>query len=1061
MQTADQASRRLGFPIVFAFFCPMLLVLACVAEPQSGPFYVDLRDSRWFVREGFDPNALPDRADDDAPVEWQAFTPKTMKRPLEMKLIGLPHTPKRVFLSPLHEPEREFMFVVPFSVNADMIAALMGETAAAPGLFLASIGDNWEVLLNGNVVRAETHLDSAGRIASHRSYRGVAFPLPRDGFREGVNYLTFRIIGSPNYEFTGFFYNNAYYIDAYERIAMRHNENMTIAMCAVYVFIGMYQMLVFLLFRKDEERCNLYYSLFSILSGLYCIMRSSWIHHYIVDSAVVFHIEFSLIFTIIPMLACFLESLSYQRISGVTKGYLLLNALMAVAQAGFSPQFAQDVLHVWYFVALSEVGYILFYDVLKAFRQKLAKHKTVGTVLRKTALGNLLFGLFFLLAMGLVDMIDAMFMGKNLLVSRYGLFIFTIVMFFILAKRYRTLYKTLDRVAAALADTARERTEQTRIAQESSESKTRFIAILTHEIRTPLNVINGLAEIELHKALPSETLSHFEKIRDSATALARLVNDTLDVSCIETGKFELTPVDYDLARLISDIAQLYIVQPESKPVSFNLAVNEDLPRRLYGDDLRLKQILNNLLSNAFKYTRAGVVSLALSGKTRGIDEITLHIVVNDTGIGIKPEDSAELFSEFSRFDPSENRLIEGTGLGLSITKKLTNLMGGAISVQSEYGEGTCFALDIPQRLVDDRNIGPSLARELETFRFADQPQRRKRSRQLFPNGKVLIVDDIAVNQEVLKGMMAPYRLFVDCVSSGEEAVTRLREANPRYDLVFMDMMMPGMDGMEAVRLIREAIDGDYARTVPIIACTADAQARDGKRYLDAGFDGFLLKPLDATRLDETLSTWLNQEPVAKPAPSALFTGLSLEGVDLAAGVTLYESEAIYLEVLRSYARHTPDVLAELRRLGENSASLAEYAVKVHGLKGATASIGASEAAQVAAAQETAAKSGDFAAVEAGLAPLLTLFTALLERLGVFLDHFAPSAPKQRLSEPDRGALTRLLAASKGFDIASMEAALSELTPYDYDSGADLVTWLQSQVSALEYAAITARLEAFL
>jgi signal transduction histidine kinase/CheY-like chemotaxis protein len=1078
MQTAKYFLHRLPHisnkPAVIAVFCIVLFVMTCAASDtssQTGPFYTDLRASTWFVRNGFDRTVVfdePDIFSDDKAADWVRVTPNITKKALYLKNIGLPYMPKRIFLSPFREQEQEFTVVLPFSVNAAMIASLMDEPPSIPGIFLTSIGDNWEIFLNGNLVRSEVHLDDAGHIRSHRSYRGVAFPLLREMFHEGTNYLVFRIIGAPSYDYTGFFYNSAYYLDTYELIDKHENETLILAICGIYIFIGMYQALTFLMLKKEQEAYNLYYSLFSTIAGLYNIMRTAWIHNFIIDSLIILRIEYALIFMMFPMLLCFLESLSYQKISKPTKVYLILSAILSIAQASFSPLFAVDILSIWQFMAMTEVCYLVIHDVWKPFKQELEKHKTVKNVLLETALGNLLLGLFFLSSLAVVDMFDSAFMQRNLLLSRYGLFIFIVSMFFILAKRYRDLYETLDRFAATLAETVRERTEQTRIAEEASTSKTRFIATLTHEIRTPLNIIKGMAEIELQNSLPNETLSHLEKVRSSAMALARLVDDTLDMARIETGKFELTPAEYDLTRLINDLVQLHTIQPEDKPVMFHVSIDETLPRRLYGDDIRLKQVLNNILSNAFKYTRVGTVILELRGEAR-VDGILLHIIISDTGIGIKKDDIGKLFSEYSRFDADTNRLVEGTGLGLAISKKLMNLMGGVIEVVSEYGKGTRFMLSIPQNFVDSEPIGKELARELEALRFAERPRRKRQIREM-PNGRVLVVDDVMVNLDMIKSMLIPYKLSVDCVTNGREAVALIDEANVYYDLVFMDQMMPDMDGMEAVRIIREEVESEYARNVPIIAFTADALAGDGKRFLDAGFDGFIPKPIDVARLDEALNTWIPPEhsPAASDGtpPSVLqqdkqisLLDFSVEGIDIAAGIRHYESEAIYLEVLKSYARHTPELLEELRQIEENSGELAEYAVKVHGLKGSTLGICAEEAGGAAAALEIAARQGDRQTVQEGHAPLLVLFAGLLERLHAFLEGLeSDKQQKEHRSEPDKRALVRLLEAGKEFDITAMEGVMEELEVYEYEQGTELVTWLREQVSNLEYIAITERLE---
>jgi PAS domain S-box-containing protein len=623
-------------------------------------------------------------------------------------------------------------------------------------------------------------------------------------------------------------------------------------------------------------------------------------------------------------------------------------------------------------------------------------------------------------------------------------------------------------------------------AETASESKSSFLATMSHEIRTPLNAIIGLSEIELKKKLPMETRLDMEKIYGSGVSLLSIINDILDISKIESGSFALIPTDYDVPSMVNDTIHLNIVRIGSKQIIFKLDIDSTLPVRLYGDEMRVRQILNNLLSNAFKYTKEGVVALKIVWERRE-DNAWITFTVSDTGRGIRKDDIPRLFGEYVQFDTKANRHIEGTGLGLSITKNLVELMGGTIGVESKYGKGSVFNVTIPQRIVDEGPIGEATANNLRLFRFLESRRNRTLNliRAYMPYGKVLVVDDVETNLDVARGLMLPYGLFIDSASSGPEAIEKIRavddDSGPRYDLVLMDHMMPGMDGIEAVRIIRGEIDSEYARTVPIIALTANALAGNEEMFLSCGFNAFISKPIDIMQLDVALNTWVknkqNRETLLQaemaqtareeeniPKEPGALDGFLLEGVDLSQGRERYNNDAAYIEVLRSYHKHTPAQLEKLRTLTKNpgqdgSISLPEYTIAVHGLKGSSYGICADAAGKDAAALESAARSGELEQVLTGNASFIERTEALLRDIGDLLEKTeAAKGAKQKVSAPDKELLDQLLDSVKRYKTSAMEEILAKLESHDYESGGDLVVWLREQMDNLEYDAIRERLE---
>jgi signal transduction histidine kinase/DNA-binding response OmpR family regulator len=616
-------------------------------------------------------------------------------------------------------------------------------------------------------------------------------------------------------------------------------------------------------------------------------------------------------------------------------------------------------------------------------------------------------------------------------------------------------------------------------AEAASRSKSQFLATMSHEIRTPLNAIIGLSEIELQKRLPLETLQDLEKVHNSGANLLAIINDVLDISKIESGSFELVPINYDVPSIINDTIHLNIVRIGSKRIVFKLEIDETIPSMLLGDELRFKQIMNNLLSNAFKYTDEGTVALNVTWERQG-ESALIRVTVSDTGRGIRDDDLPRLFLEYRQLDAQANRLIEGTGLGLSITRNLVSLMNGTIAVESQYGKGSVFTVCIPQLIIDETPIGESTARNLERFQFKEiQPARGLRLiRSYMPYGKILVVDDVETNLDVAKGLMLPYGLTIEFAKSGAEAIERIRVMGAdiksvRYDLVLMDHMMPGMDGVEAVRIIRNEIDSDYARTVPIIALTANALAGNEEMFLANGFNAYISKPIDVMQLDVALNTWVRskqsketlleaekeQSILARESAqpdSGILDDIAIDGLDLSRGRERYNNEAAYLEILRSYLLHTPALLEKLRKVRPET--LSAYAVTVHGLKGSSFGICAGTVGEKAEELEHAARAGYYERIQAENIPFIEMVERLLAELKVVLQKAAARGEKQKAAAVDNAALVKLLDAVKRYKSTLMEEIMADIEQYEYESGGELVRWLREQMDNLEYDSMRRRLE---
>ncbi|MCL1866799.1 MAG: ATP-binding protein, partial [Oscillospiraceae bacterium] len=393
-----------------------------------------------------------------------------------------------------------------------------------------------------------------------------------------------------------------------------------------------------------------------------------------------------------------------------------------------------------------------------------------------------------------------------------------------------------------------------------SKFKSQFLAAMSHEIRTPMNAIIGVTQIERHKEdLPEEYAHAFDRIHSSCNTLLGIINDILDLSKIESGKLRISPSQYDVASLINDTVQVNVARIENKPIHFILELSGELPSQMYGDEVRLKQILNNLLSNAFKFTDRGSVTLTVSHAFVEGD-VRLRFKVADTGQGIKAEEREKLFTDYSRFHEPVYRTTEGAGLGLNIVKHLVDMMDGEVSVESEYNKGSTFYVDVAQEYVECENLGDDTARKLMDFTFMNKAEILASGRTLMPYGKVLVIDDVEANLFVAEGLLKPYELNIETGRSGYIALERVKKGSV-YDIIFMDHMMPKLDGIETTKKLREM---GYEGI--IIALSANALAGNDEMFKKNGFDEFVPKPIDVKQLDGVLNEYIRDKHFPPPPP---------------------------------------------------------------------------------------------------------------------------------------------------------------------------------------------------
>ncbi|MDR2597943.1 MAG: response regulator [Treponema sp.] len=518
-------------------------------------------------------------------------------------------------------------------------------------------------------------------------------------------------------------------------------------------------------------------------------------------------------------------------------------------------------------------------------------------------------------------------------------------------------------------------------AEQSSRYKSQFLSRMSHEIRTPMNAILGITEIQLQdETMPPRMREAMDRIFHSGYILLGIINDILDLSKVEAGKLELSPVSYDILNLINDTIQLTVMRYKYKPIDFNLKVDENIPLTLFGDELRIKQILNNLLSNAFKYTDKGEISMSVAAENTQKEEnsqIILVIRVADTGQGMTSEQVDMVFDEYTRFNMEANRTTEGVGLGMNITKNLVHMMNGEITVESELGKGSVFTVRLPQGIVGSGVLSKESVEKINQFnvgRAAQTNNALQFVREYMPYGRVLIVDDIETNLYVARGLMASYGLSIETAKSGPEAIEKIK-GGATYDIIFMDHFMPKMDGMEAARIIR-----DLGYTYPIIALTANALAGQAEIFLENGFDGFISKPIDISQLNDSLNKLIRDKYPSGVVETARKQALKINMAKSSAEKVQSSSE---LELAAVFSRDAEKAVASLKTIISNAFrrgdDFRQYVISVHAMKSALANIGENELSATALKLELAGRAENISVIMAETTAFLEALSEVIEK----------------------------------------------------------------------------------
>lgn len=529
----------------------------------------------------------------------------------------------------------------------------------------------------------------------------------------------------------------------------------------------------------------------------------------------------------------------------------------------------------------------------------------------------------------------------------------------------------------------------------ANEAKSLFLSNMSHEIRTPINAVLGMNEMILRECTDEQLLSYAANIQSSGKTLLFLINDILDMSKIESGKMEIVEVEYSLANLMMDLWNVIFLRAQEKGLTLKFSLDETTPQTLYGDDVRIKQIVTNLLTNAVKYTPQGGMEMCVAYEKTGEEQLNLIISVKDTGMGIKKEDMGKLFENFQRLDEEKNRNIEGTGLGMNITMSLLKLMDGDMKVESEYQKGSVFTVTIPQKIISHEPAG-----SFEAIR-SSREQGHKKKQQGFeaPDASVLVVDDNDMNRIVFQSLLKRTKMNIATADSGKRCLELVKKE--QFHIIFMDHMMPEMDGIETFHEMQKIPDSPNADT-PVIVLTANALSGAREAYLQEGFVDFLTKPIDGDLLEQTIAKYLPTDLIQQKgdeAPKAGNDALWPEGEELLTyGISIEngisnakDDREMYLELIGMFIRERDKQNTMQQFL--SAQNMKDYAIWVHGLKGNARTLGADRLADAAYEHEMQSKADNISYVREHWEELLTVWDKTLDGFEMIYGRYGEEGSK--------------------------------------------------------------------
>ena len=596
------------------------------------------------------------------------------------------------------------------------------------------------------------------------------------------------------------------------------------------------------------------------------------------------------------------------------------------------------------------------------------------------------------------------------------------------------LYMTVENPDARLVKLLEKETKRADVA---NQAKTNFLANMSHEIRTPINAVLGMNEMILRESKERNIKEYARDVQGAAKSLLSIINDILDITKIESGKLTIIPAEYAFSNMIHDVTNMISFKAKAKELDFTVIIDENIPNVLRGDDIRIRQILVNLLNNAVKYTHEGEIRLEATLLPCEQENIAhISFVVKDTGIGIKEEDIQKLFIPFERIEEKRNRNIEGTGLGMNITMQLLALLDSKLKIESEYGSGSEFSFVLSQEVINPEPIG-NLEEQIKTQNNAYDYKTYFEA----PEAKILVVDDSEMNRKVFCGLLKDTKMQIEEAASGKECLEKVKKT--AFHIIFMDHMMPEMDGIETFTLMKQLEDCPNKNT-PVVILTANAIVGAKEQYLEAGFQAFLSKPIDLQELEKTLEELLDKTLVhhvkrAVSQEDEISINTSelpmIDGLDWGYAATHFKDEEAMLKTVKLFSASIEHEAKELEALYfeiELEEGRKKYCTKVHSMKSSAAIIGIIPLAGMAKVLEDAARNNECDVIKQLTPIFLKKWRMYKEHLQEYSD--VPNGTKNatEYQEQVETIFHSIKEAAEDMDIDALDEALAKLEEYTFE-----------------------------